>query len=91
MFDHLETIVRMAVLVGRRQPLLDVDAPRSVEPWTLAENDPDDTGTWCTRCQAVLPAGDTSAVRERGATYHAACWLGRGSESPVSDRQLAGR
>src|SRR5688572_13323432 len=28
MFDHLETIVRMAVLVGRRRPLDEVDAPR---------------------------------------------------------------
>ena len=91
MFDHLETIVRMAVLVGRRRPLDEVDAPRSPAPWTLAENDADDTDAWCTRCQAVLPAGDTSAVRQRGATYHAACWLGRGIESPVSDGQLAGR
>jgi DNA-binding response OmpR family regulator len=91
MFDHLETIVRMAVLLGKRPPLRDVDTPRSAESWALADNEPDDTGAWCALCHEPMPAGDTTAVRERGVTYHAACWLGRPAGGPVAARQLAGR
>ena len=91
MFDHLETIVRMAALVGRRQPPRDVLAPSSTEPWTLAENEPDEAGAWCARCQEPVPTADTTAVREHGVKYHAACWLGRSTEGASPARQLAGR
>jgi DNA-binding response OmpR family regulator len=86
LFDNLDTIVRLAVVVGRREPRRDVpEAPRSSEPWTLA-GDLDDASVWCARCQEPIPAADSTAVRERTAMYHAACWLNRSA-----DRQLAGR
>jgi DNA-binding response OmpR family regulator len=91
LFDHLETVVRMATLVGRRQPLREPEAPRPLEPWALGENEPDDDVVWCARCQGPLAGGDTSAVRERGAKYHAACWLTRTAERSGAGAQLAGR
>lgn len=88
MFDNLDTIVRLAVVVGRREPLRDVQAPRSSEPWTLAD-DLDGANVWCARCQEPIPAADSTAVRERTAMYHAACWLNRSAETAPARRQLA--
>ena len=88
MFDHLETVVRMAVLVGRRPPRHEMEAPRSIERWNPSANDLDDD-TWCAVCQEQVRAGDTSALRPRGAMYHAACWLGRSAESALTAPQLA--
>jgi DNA-binding response OmpR family regulator len=90
-FDHLETVVRMAVLVGKRPVLREVHAPRSTEPWTLDANELDDAGAWCALCQGLIRPGDTSALRQRGAMYHAACWLTRPAEPTAADGQLAGR
>jgi|SRR5688572_4567672 len=91
-FDHLETVVRMAVLVGKRPVLSEVQAPSSTEPWTLAANELDDADTWCALCQELIRPGDTSALRQRGAMYHATCWLTRSSDrAAVADGQLAGR
>jgi DNA-binding response OmpR family regulator len=86
LFEHLDTVVRMAALVGRRPALPDPEAARSGEGWTLAGNEAEEIAAWCALCQE---AGDTSAQRQRGAMYHAACWLGRSADAP--ERQLAGR
>ena len=85
MFEHLETVVRMAVLVGKR-PELREHAPRSAEPWLAANELEEDA--WCALCQDPIRPGDTSALRQRGAMYHAACWLTRSSDR---DAQLATR
>jgi CheY-like chemotaxis protein len=80
-FEDLETVVRTAVLVGKREPVREVPAAASPEPW--AEADDIDAETWCPLCQAAIAPADTTAVRERGAKYHAACWLGRTADAPV--------
>jgi DNA-binding response OmpR family regulator len=88
MFDHLDTIVRLAVLVGRRAPLRELPAVASLDRWTLAENELDASQAWCGTCQGPVAASDTSSVRQGGTTYHAACWLGRVAEAvgtPVAE------
>lgn len=89
-FDHLETVVRMAVLAGKRPPLPEPHAPRPAESWGFAESDHEDD-IWCPRCQGPVTLGDTSAVRERGVKYHAACWLSWTAERTAPGRQLVGR
>jgi DNA-binding NtrC family response regulator len=86
MFEHLDCVVRTAVLVGKRVPLQDLLTPNSKGAWAPEEDAPDDP--WCARCQEAVSPGDTSAVRERGAIYHAACWLARGEPA---DRPRAAR
>jgi DNA-binding response OmpR family regulator len=86
LFDNLDTIVRLAVLVGKREPMRDPPAARSTEPWAVAD-DAADPGAWCAGCQEPVPATDTTAVRERTSMYHAVCWLNRSA----TDRQLASR
>jgi DNA-binding response OmpR family regulator len=76
LFDNLDTIVRLAVLVGKREPMRDPPAARAADP-----------GAWCAGCQEPVPATDTTAVRERTSMYHAVCWLNRSA----TDRQLASR
>jgi len=88
LFDNLDTIVRLAVLIGKREPVRDLPAPRSTESWAPAD-DIGDAGTCCVRCQAPILAADTTAVRERSAMYHAACWLNH--SAATGGRQLAGR
>jgi DNA-binding response OmpR family regulator len=89
-FDHLETVVRMAVLVGKRPVPREVQPPRSTEPW-LAANELDDADAGCALCQGLIRPGDTSALRQGGAMYHATCWLTRSAGRAVADGQLAGR
>jgi hypothetical protein len=36
-----------------------------------------------------VAASDTSSVRQGRATYHAACWLGRGAETVVPVAEAA--
>jgi DNA-binding response OmpR family regulator len=81
MFEDLDTIVRLAVLVGKREPVREVPTASSPEPW--AEVDDTDAEAWCALCQGTIAPTDTAAVRERGAKYHAACWLGRTTDAPV--------
>jgi DNA-binding response OmpR family regulator len=92
MFEALEDIVRLAVLMGRREPPPDVDSPPAREPWALPP-DTDEASTWCALCHQAIPAGDTTAVRDRGSMFHAACWLRRSVEdpAPASARQLVSR
>ncbi|HEU4369148.1 MAG TPA: response regulator [Methylomirabilota bacterium] len=85
LFDNLDTIVRLAVLVGRRAPVRDLPASRSIEPVDDLEDA--GAGTCCVRCQAPILATDTTAVRERSAMYHAACWLNH--SAATAGRQLA--
>lgn len=89
LFDNLDTIVRLAVLVGKREPVRD-PPPRTTEPWTPA-NDLGDAmiDSRCVRCQAPVLATDTAAVRERSGMHHAACWLNQ--SVATGGHQLAGR
>jgi len=86
LFDNLDTIVRLAVLLGKREPIRDAPAASSTAPWTVAD-DAAEPGAWCARCQEPIPATDTTAVRERTSMYHAVCWLSRSA----SNHQLASR
>jgi CheY-like chemotaxis protein len=91
MFDALDTIVRLAVLVGRREPAREVEPPPAAAAWS-AGDDADHVGAGCARCQAPIAPADRTAVRERNAMYHAACWLERSVDEVASTRrQLAGR
>jgi DNA-binding response OmpR family regulator len=89
MFDHLYTVVRLAVLTGRRAPLRELPAPGAREPWTLAPNEADPSQAWCASCQGPVAASDTSSVRQGRATYHAACWLGRGEAAGAPAAEAA--
>jgi DNA-binding response OmpR family regulator len=91
MFDHLDTVVRTAVLLGRRPQLRELQPPCGPQPWALAENDLDGPDLSCTLCEGPVQADDTSALRQGGAMYHAACWLGRFVETATADRPLAAR
>lgn len=91
MFDHLDSVVRAAVLLGRRPQLREAQPARAPQPWTLADNDGDETDLSCALCEGTVQPGDTSALRQGGAMYHAACWLGRFVKTAVPDRPLAAR
>jgi DNA-binding response OmpR family regulator len=75
LFDNLDTIVRLAVLIGKREPARDLPVAGVTEPPAAA--DAAAGRGRCERCRAPIAATDTAAVRERAATYHAACWLDR--------------
>jgi DNA-binding NtrC family response regulator len=79
MLDNLEQVVGLAVLVGKRKTLPDDDgSPWQCDARTLAEETPRGAAdTWCGSCHERVPAGDTTAVRERDGLYHATCWLTR--------------
>ena len=89
--DNIEQVVGLAVLVGKRKTLPDDDgSPWQCDSRTVAEETPPGSAdTRCGGCGERVPAGDTTAVRERDGLYHATCWLTRftGYVSPV--RQLA--
>jgi len=89
--DNIEQVVGLAVLVGKRKTLPDDDgSPWQCDSRTVAEETPPGSAdTRCGGCRERVPAGDTTAVRERDGLYHATCWLTRftGSVSPA--HQLA--
>ena len=90
MLDNFEQVVGLAVLVGKRRTLPDDDGmPWQCDPRPFAEETPrDGADTWCGSCRERVPAGDTTAVRERDGLYHATCWLTRFTEY-VPPGQLA--
>jgi DNA-binding response OmpR family regulator len=87
-FDNLDDVMRLAVMVGKRRPVREVPVPQSVEPWTLDDDLPG-VDAWCPLCQESVRPADTTAVRQRGSLFHAMCWLARSTRTPAPDRQLA--
>lgn len=91
MFDALDEIVRLAVVVGTRPPLPDlVEPPHARELWPGTPDETDPANGWCALCHQPVPSADTTSVRDRGALFHAACWLRRSSVPPAVARQLVG-
>lgn len=79
--DTLDEIVRLAVRRGKRSPVPDVERPGTLEGWAPTAVEPDAGDRSCSVCRQPVPAIDTSAVRDRGALFHAACWLRRASQA----------
>ena len=77
--DNVEQVVALAVLMGKRKAILpDATTPWQCEPRTGADDTPRlENDDRCGSCQERVHAGDTTAVRERQAFYHADCWLSR--------------
>jgi len=91
MLDNLEQVVGLAVLVGKRKTLPDDDgSPWQCDSRTFAEETPPGSAdTRCGGCRERVPAGDTTAVRERDGLYHATCWLTRFTGYVSPGHQLA--
>lgn len=91
MFDNLARVVRLAVLAGKRKTVPGDDGmPWQCDSRTFAEETPrGGADTWCGSCGERVPAGDTTAVRQRDGLYHATCWLTRFTNGVSPGRQLA--
>jgi DNA-binding response OmpR family regulator len=90
MFDNLEQIVSVAVLIGRRKPFRDVLTPLPCHALRPLEDAPrEQAATSCPGCGSRVLPYDSSAVQERGLLHHAACWLGRMPAARMAARTLA--
>ena len=93
LLDNLAQVVGLAVLLGKRKTLL----PDDGTPWQcgsrlVADDLPrTEADAACELCHERVRAGDSTAVRERDALYHANCWLSRFTESSAATHQLAPR
>jgi|SoiMetStandDraft_2_1073263.scaffolds.fasta_scaffold03442_2 CheY-like chemotaxis protein len=88
-FDNLQHVVELAMLLGKRKTL-----PEDVTPWQCevrpgVEHAARVVPDWlCPGCRVHVGDSDATAVRERGGVYHAVCWLGRMTQS-VGERVAA--
>jgi DNA-binding response OmpR family regulator len=90
--DHVEQVVGLAVMMGKRRAILPEETPWQCESRALADDTLHaDSETWCGLCHERVRAGDTTAVREREGFYHADCWLSRFAASVAGTPQLAPR
>jgi CheY-like chemotaxis protein len=87
-FDNLEHVIELAMLMGKRKKLRDDITPWQCEPRPAAEPaaHPVPDGL-CRGCGDRVGDGEASAVRERGGLYHAVCWLTRTTQS-LGDRAV---
>jgi CheY-like chemotaxis protein len=82
--DNLQSVVELAVLLGKRRVLPDEATPWQCDSRALGDSHlPADPDGPCGGCGERVGAGDTTAVRERGGLFHAVCWLSRMGRGPA--------
>jgi CheY-like chemotaxis protein len=76
--DNLQSVVELAMLVGKRKVLPDDATPWQCEPRSFAQAGPlTQADARCGGCGERVGEADTTAVRERRGLFHAGCWLSR--------------